>query len=236
MQNFIYDILFLLASFIAVAIVLSLHEFSHAFVAYKCGDPTPKWNGRLTINPVAHFDLLGLCMFTFAGFGWAKPVPINPYNFNHYKKGLVLTALAGIAMNYVSAFLFYPLYLVFLNFVNLPWAALDYFLRMIPLLLYTYSLSFCVFNLIPLPPLDGWRVVEALNRKRGKIFQFLQRYGNTILIVLIAYHFLLNIISRYSGFAYAVQILQYLDILQYIMTFVTNILGWPIRALWGLIF
>ena len=73
-----YDFLFIIASFIAVAVVLSLHEFAHAFVAYKCGDVTPKLNGRLTINPIAHFDLLGLLMFTFAGFGWAKPVPINP--------------------------------------------------------------------------------------------------------------------------------------------------------------
>ena len=74
MQYFLERIIFLVASFLAVAIVLSLHEFAHAFVAYRCGDPTPKMNGRLTVNPLAHFDILGLLMFTFAGFGWAKPV------------------------------------------------------------------------------------------------------------------------------------------------------------------
>ena len=167
-----YDFLFIIASFIAVAVVLSLHEFAHAFVAYKCGDVTPKLNGRLTINPIAHFDLLGLLMFTFAGFGWAKPVPINPYNFRHYKRGLGFTAVAGVVMNYITAFLFYPVYLLILRFVNLPWEPVNFFLSTLPLLMYSYSLAFCVFNLIPLPPLDGWRVVEAVNHKRGRVFRF----------------------------------------------------------------
>ena len=71
----------LLASFLAVIAVISLHEFAHAFVAYKCGDPTAKFSGRMTLNPVKHFDLWGMLCFAVAGFGWAKPVPINPYNF-----------------------------------------------------------------------------------------------------------------------------------------------------------
>ncbi len=231
-----YDFLFIIASFIAVAVVLSLHEFAHAFVAYKCGDVTPKLNGRLTINPIAHFDLLGLLMFTFAGFGWAKPVPINPYNFRHYKRGLGFTAVAGVVMNYITAFLFYPVYLLILRFVNLPWEPVDFFLSTLPLLMYSYSLAFCVFNLIPLPPLDGWRVVEAVNHKRGRVFRFFQRYGNIILLVLIGIHFLVNILSRFEYFVIASQIFSYIDILGYIMTFVTHYLGWPITALWGLIF
>ncbi len=197
-----YDFLFIIASFIAVAVVLSLHEFAHAFVAYKCGDVTPKLNGRLTINPIAHFDLLGLLMFTFAGFGWAKPVPINPYNFRHYKRGLGFTAVAGVVMNYITAFLFYPVYLLILRFVNLPWEPVNFFLSTLPLLMYSYSLAFCVFNLIPLPPLDGWRVVEAVNHKRGRVFRFFQRYGNIILLVLIGIHFLVNILSRFEYFFY----------------------------------
>ena len=111
----------MLASFLAVAIVLSLHEFSHAFIAYKCGDVTPKMNGRLTINPLAHFDILGLVLFAFAGFGWAKPVPINPFNFRHYKRGLAFTAIAGVVMNYLTAFLFYPLFLLVVTYLVLPW-------------------------------------------------------------------------------------------------------------------
>lgn len=231
-----YDFLFIIASFIAVAVVLSLHEFAHAFVAYKCGDVTPKLNGRLTINPIAHFDLLGLLMFTFAGFGWAKPVPINPYNFRHYKRGLGFTAVAGVVMNYITAFLFYPVYLLVLRFVNLPWEPVNFFLSTLPLLMYSYSLAFCVFNLIPLPPLDGWRVVEAVNRKRGRVFCFFQRYGNIILLILIGIHFLVDILSRFEYFVIASQIFSYIDILGYIMDFVTHYLGWPITALWGLIF
>ena len=231
-----YDFLRIIASFIAVAVVLSLHEFAHAFVAYKCGDVTPKLNGRLTINPIAHFDLLGLLMFTFAGFGWAKPVPINPYNFRHYKRGLGFTAVAGVVMNYITAFLFYPVYLLILRFVNLPWEPVNFFLSTLPLLMYSYSLAFCVFNLIPLPPLDGWRVVEAVNHKRGRVFRFFQRYGNIILLVLIGIHFLVDILSRFEYFVIASQIFSYIDILGYIMDFVTHYLGWPITALWGLIF
>ena len=81
----------LAASFIAVVIVLTLHEFAHSYVAVKCGDPTPKWNGRLTLNPLRHFDLVGLLCFAFVGFGWAKPVPINPYNFKNRKYAILNT-------------------------------------------------------------------------------------------------------------------------------------------------
>ena len=107
----------LLASFCAVVVVLTLHEFAHAYVAYKCGDPTPKWNGRLSLDPLRHFDPVGLICFTLVGFGWAKPVAIEPNNFRHYRLGLGLTASAGIVMNYLTAFVFYPLSLLVLYFM-----------------------------------------------------------------------------------------------------------------------
>ena len=107
----------LLASFLAVIAVISLHEFAHAFVAYKCGDPTAKFSGRMTLNPVKHFDLWGMLCFAVAGFGWAKPVPINPYNFRNYKRGSFLTSIAGIAINYLSAFLFYPMLILVAEYV-----------------------------------------------------------------------------------------------------------------------
>ena len=95
MQNLFSYILSLLASFLAVAIVLTLHEFSHAFVAYKCGDPTPKWNRRLTLNPLAHFDILGLVLFAFAGFGWAKPVPVDSRYFKKLASAHITSSLIG---------------------------------------------------------------------------------------------------------------------------------------------
>lgn len=235
-MDFVYDIIALLASFCAVAFVLTLHEFSHAFVAYKCGDPTPKFAGRLSLNPMRHFDLLGLVLFAFAGFGWAKPVPINPNNFNHYRRGLAFTAVAGVVMNYLSAFLFYPLFLLVVMYVSTPFFLLDAFLYGFTSCLVTYSLAFCVFNLIPLPPLDGWRVVEATNRRRGKVFRFFQQYGYIILLIMIGIHFLVNILSRYEVFWLAAQIFGYIDILGYIMTYVTNFIAQPIYLLWGLVF
>ena len=76
----------LLAQFLAVMIVITFHEFAHAYVANKCGDPTARFSGRMTLNPTKHFDLLGILMFALAGFGWAKPVPVNPYNFKNYRR------------------------------------------------------------------------------------------------------------------------------------------------------
>ena len=225
MNQYVYEIVYLLASFFAVMIVLSFHEFAHAYVAYKCGDPTAKFNGRCSLNPFVHFDLLGLVMFTFAVFGWAKPVPINPSNFTHYRKGLALTSLAGVVMNFIMAFIFYPIAMLVFKYINLPWIPIQVFLELLVQLLWVYSISFCVFNLIPLPPLDGWRLIDSLKHRRGKIFYFIERYGNIILLVLIAIHF----ISQY------VAVIGYIDILGYVLSFATNIVAWPITALWGLV-
>ena len=221
----------LIASFLAVVVVLTLHEFSHAFVAYKCGDPTPKWNRRLSINPLKHFDILGLICFTLVGFGWAKPVPINPENFRKYRLGLGLTASAGIIMNYVCAFLFYPLLCVTIYYAQpvLPYY-LYVFIQSLTECLFVYSLSFCVFNLLPFYPLDGFRIVDALNRRRGKVFRFLRQYGYFILLGLIAESFICQMFVRFG-----IGVMNNFDVLGWIMYFARYIFGWPITALWGLI-
>lgn len=215
--------MYYLASFFAVAIVLTFHEFAHAFAATKCGDMTAKWEGRLTLNPLKHFDLLGIVMFTLVGFGWAKPVPINPYNFKNYKSGLFWTAIAGVLMNYIMAFVFYPLFVVIVR-LALPLSGRPVydFIYYFFYLVFAYSLSFCVFNLLPFHPLDGFRVVEALNRKHGKVFQFLQRYGYYILLALIVESYICDITG-----------LSQFDILGYVMMFAVNILGAPITLLWN---
>lgn len=237
-MDFLDRALELVASFLAVVVVLTLHEFSHAFVAYKCGDPTPKWHGRLSVNPLRHFDPIGLLCFTLVGFGWAKPVPIDPNNFRKPRKGLALTASAGIVMNYITAFVFYPIFLVVFRYLSVPF--LSDFLFYLTLFLYSYSLSFCVFNLLPFPPLDGFRIVDACSKKRGKIYTFLQKYGYYILIFLIAESFLCRIFTDYLGVsvigAQGVQIMGYLNILGWVMTFATKYLGFPILAIWGLAF
>lgn len=226
-----HRVLYYLASFLAVVVVLTLHEFSHAFVAYKCGDPTPKWSKRISLNPARHFDLVGLICFTLVGFGWAKPVPINPNNFKKYRLGLGLTASAGVVMNYVTAFLFFPLYWVVLSYYYVPMGGyFAYFLCEFTDLLFTYSLCFCVFNLLPLFPLDGFRILDAVNKRRGKIYRFLRQYGQIILLGLIVESFICRTFVDFGVYQ-----MSWLDILGWFMQFATGILGWPITALWGVI-
>ncbi len=219
----------LLASFFAVLVVLTLHEFSHAFVAVRCGDPTPKWNHRLTLNPLRHCDPLGLLCFVFVRFGWAKPVPVNPYNFKKRRLGMGLTAVAGIAMNYLTAFLFYPLFMLVLTRVNSSSAGF-WFLYYLTQDLYVYSICFCVFNLLPFYPLDGFRIVEACSKHQGKIYRFLRQYGYYVLLFLIVESFICSTFVRFG-----VTEMAMFDLLGWVMEFATGIVGWPISALWGLV-
>ena len=218
----------ILAQFIAAAVVLTFHEFAHAFAAYKCGDSTAKYAGRLTLNPLKHFDPLGILMFALAGFGWAKPVPVNPNNFDNFRKGCLWTSAAGVLMNYVMAFVLYPLYLVIAIYVCplVSGTYLEIFLTYLFWSLFACSLSFCVFNLLPFYPLDGFRIVDAVNTTRGKIYRFLRDYGYYILMGLIFVHIFANRIS----------FLGYIDILGYALTFATDFFGKPITLLWNWIF
>ena len=218
----------LLAQFLAVMVVVTLHEFAHAYVAYKCGDPTAKFSGRMTLNPVKHFDPIGIVIFAIVGFGWAKPVPVNPNNFHHYRKGAFWTSFAGILVNYLTAFLFYPIFFFTIVYL-LPVFAGKYMAQFIYTLtyaLYAYSLSFAVFNLLPFYPLDGFRMVDALNRRWGKVYRFLRQYGYYILLGLILVSFLAD----------RIPILGYIDVLGYVMRFAVEILGKPISAFWDFLF
>ena len=219
----------ILASFFAVVVVLTLHEFAHAFIAYKCGDPTPKFAKRLSVNPLRHFDPVGLICFTLVGFGWAKPVPINPNNFKHYKRGLAFTSVAGVVMNYITAFLSLPLFLVVVNYCpEIPF--LSSFLYYLTYFMFAYSLSFCVFNLLPLYPLDGFNLLSALAKPWNRVVRFLKKYGYYILLALVAESFVCNALVR-AGIPQA----DYANVLGWIMKFATNIFGYPIVALWNLI-
>lgn len=169
----------MLAKFLAVTIVLTLHEFAHAFVAYKCGDPTAKWAGRMSLNPARHFDPLGLVCFVFVGFGWAKPVPINENNFKNYTKGCALTSAAGVVTNYLSAFLFYPLFILAIRFqfsANAVTYGHEFLYYLTELSFYVFA-EFLRINLRLFIPLDGFRIVEAASKRRGGFYRFLRQYG-----------------------------------------------------------
>ncbi len=206
--------------FLALLIVLPFHEFAHAFAAVKCGDMTPKLNGRYTLNPMAHFDTLGLICFVVAHFGWAKPVPVNPENFRHYKRGCFWVASAGVIMNYILAFVFIPLCRLssdipkFGYFTTVLQNTLDYVVAL--------SLSFFVFNLIPVYPLDGFHLYATLSKKRGGLYRFLRFQGIYVLYALM----LLSVISDYTG-------LRQLDILGNVMRFLVGYLGLPLQMFWS---
>lgn len=229
------DLVYYLASIIAVLCVLVPHEFAHAFVAYKCGDGTAKFQGRMTLNPVKHFDPAGFVLCVLTGFGWAKPVPIYPSNFRNYRKGLFLTAIAGVVANYIIAFLAYPLFLLIAQFL-VPTSDVGYYLvyfaKYTFLLIFIYSLSIFIFNLLPLYPLDGFRVIESFTRQVNPVRRFLKNYGQYILIGLVIESFACNLLSRYAGLEWA----QYCNILYYIQTFARKIIGFPITALWNVVF
>jgi len=219
----------ILASLIAVVVVLSLHEFAHAFVAYRCGDPTAKLMGRMTLNPIKHFDPLGVILFVFAHFGWAKPVPVNPDNFKNRKWGSFWTSAAGILVNYLSAFLlFYPLYVLTVEYVA-PFFVGKYmyaFLINLTGYLFGYSISFAAFNFLPVFPLDGFRMWEALDRRNYKILNFIRMNGSYILMGLI----ILNLLSGY------IPLLGYVNVLGIAMNYLQKLFIFPITKFWGLIF
>ncbi len=168
----------LVLSFPAVIIALSFHEFAHAWVADKLGDLTPRFTGRLTINPLAHLDILGTIMLLFFRFGWAKPVMINPDNFKKPKRDMALVALSGPMMNLLLAFLFA---IPFRLGIHMGWATERFFFNALII-----NISLMVFNLIPLPPLDGSRIVSYfLSHKIDKYYREIERYGMIILLLLI---------------------------------------------------
>ena len=229
MDTFIYY----LSSILAVIFVLCPHEWGHAFAATKCGDGTAKAYGRLTLNPIKHLDPLGFVCCALVGFGWAKPVPINPYNFKNYRKGLFLTAIAGVLVNYLIAFVVYLLYVLFVRFALAEMLTLGAFMSYLGELIfytllniYSFSLAVFVFNLLPLYPLDGFRVVESCTRQINPVRRFLHNYGQMILIILIAESFICDILSDYVEWA------KYCDILGYVMYFATDIIGYPIKLAW----
>lgn len=174
------------ALILVLVISLSLHEFGHAFVAYKQGDMTPKIMGRVTLNPLAHIDPIGFVCCALFGFGWAKPVEINPIKFRNYKKGLFLTSIAGVTINIILAFLGCGIYYICLRFLPLT-NGFNLFLLYFGMFMYTINLSLFVFNLLPVYPLDGFNCIAALTKYDNKFVNFMRKYGTLILIIVLIF-------------------------------------------------
>lgn len=221
---FVERILDYICILLALFIVLPLHEFAHAFVAVKSGDQTPRLYGRYTLNPLAHFDIFGLIMFVLARFGWAKPVPVNPDNFRHRTLDSFLVSSAGVIVNYITSFLIFPLYVLVYTYVP-EFGYFTYVLRTTLLYAFSFGLVFCVFNLLPIYPLDGFRVIDCFIKRRGKFYYNYKRYGIFVLYAFL----LLSIIADYTN-------VPQLDILGNLLSFVVNYIQIPIIEFWGLIF
>lgn len=188
--SFGQKVTYILITAFCVLLSLSIHELSHGLAAYAVGDNTAKYSGRLSLNPFAHLDPFGaLCLFLF-GFGWAKPVPVNPWNFKNKKGGMIFTSLAGPLSNFILAFIA-MIFTVILGRMSFASASgIGYTLASV---FYTIShylviinLGLGIFNLIPIPPLDGSKILTALLPQRlyFKLMEY-ERYGFIILLILI---------------------------------------------------
>lgn len=190
-------------------IVLPFHEFAHGWVAYKMGDPTAKNAGRLTLNPFKHLDLLGTIMMYSVGIGWAKPVPINSMYFKNRRSGMILVSLAGPLSNLMLAFLSTFFGGLFVKFIDAGIIDLnsDFILSaVVYIALFFYILIFvninlAIFNLIPIPPLDGSRVISAFVSEES-FYRFAQyeRYVGLAFIAIAALFptYLINFISFFA--------------------------------------
>ena len=162
------DIVYYVLSALAVLIILTLHEYAHGYTAYKLGDGTARSLGRLSLNPIKHLDPLGALCMLFFHFGWAKPVPINPRNFKNPRRDFALTALAGPLTNIVFAFFSAFIYLfVFALVKNVQFESEFLFSLTENTLLFiwlfhTINIGIGIFNLIPIPPLDGSRILNVI--------------------------------------------------------------------------
>ena len=162
-----------LVTAVGIAVAISVHEFGHAYVAHLLGDDTAKMSGRMTLDPIKHVDPFGLVMLIVAHFGWAKPVPVNPNNFKNYKVGNLIVSLAGPLFNLITAIIAVNL----ISFVNMK------ALYLIFDSIFTYSIGFAAFNLLPLPPLDGWGIVSSFIP--AKYYDFVYKYESMSTIIFI---------------------------------------------------
>jgi Zn-dependent protease len=186
--------LYLLPAFV---IGLSFHEAAHAWMANRMGDPTARNLGRLTLDPTKHIDLFGVISFLIIGFGWAKPVPTSPRNYTNYKKANVLVALSGVTTNLILSFVFF--FVLFL--VAIVFGVTNQIVVQILYNIVVMNIVLCVFNLIPIPPLDGHHLIGGfIARKSPKFYMLYMRYGQFALLILV---FATNFISTVLSYAVA---------------------------------
>jgi Zn-dependent protease len=238
LENYIFAAL-------AALIALTAHEYCHGYAAYRLGDPTAKSLGRLTLNPIRHLDPIGaLCMILFH-FGWAKPVPINPRYFKNPKKGFAIVALAGPAINLILSFLSAGAYLLLwalvkdVAFTSELWFNVAKNGLSFLFIFHSLNLGFALFNLIPIPPLDGSRLLSVI--LPPKQYFGLMRYERYIYFGLLGWLFIgdflysallrFSLIAESSLLASILKVISLSELLSGAMQFISDAMMW----LWQLI-
>ncbi len=205
--NIIEVIVYIISSLMVIFLVMPLHEWAHGFVANKLGDRTAKLQGRLTLNPLAHIDYLGAAMILLIGFGWAKPVPVDPRFFKKPKRDMALTALAGPVSNLLAAIvsgLVFNLIVTILIKTNAYYIGVSsvmYYVLLFFKYLMIINVSLAVFNFIPIPPLDGSKIVMAF--LPNKAIFWIEKYQMYITMLFMA----LVLMGGIGNLIYPVQVL-----------------------------
>ena len=194
------DLSSIVLTFAAIIIASTCHEFAHALVADRLGDSTARNLGRLSLNPLVHLDPLGTLLFVVFGFGWARPVPVNPLNFRSPREGMLQVALAGPLANVTVAFVLGTVVKTQVAPVGLP-------LGQFAAVVVWINVILAVFNLLPIPPLDGSRILEGLlPPQQAHSFSRLQPYGAIVLLLLMYTGLVGYVIGPAARWLYAVSI------------------------------
>ncbi|MFP4461575.1 MAG: site-2 protease family protein [Thermotogota bacterium] len=175
----------ILLSIPAVFLAIIFHELAHALTADKLGDPTPRSYGRITLNPLAHLDMFGLIAFLLIGFGWAKPVPVNPNYFKDPKKGNILVSISGPAANLLIAITTILIEVLLLKLTPGVYDALPGLIPVFHTIAYL-NIAFAILNLLPIPPLDGYHIIRELISEKYKYFlQMYERYSLIVFFIAL---------------------------------------------------
>ena len=183
----------IICSLPAVLAAFTIHEYAHAKTADALGDPTPRMTGRVTLDPFAHIDWIGLACLLVAGFGWGKPVRVNSSYFKKPRRDSVLVAVAGPLSNLMLALLSGVVYVILLRFYIRMGAAGEVLMRIV-LPFVSWNTLLFAFNIIPVPPLDGYKVIKGFSKHpSNSFFRFMDKYGTLVLMVL----FMTGMTSRF---------------------------------------